>query len=308
MIRYLVTDRQRRRFSKAVAQYVSPAMARRIGESNSNLSFAPGEAVVSCLFSDLAGFTRLSEKLGPAGTRAVLNPYLESMSSALHRHNALINKFMGDGIFAFFNPPILPCPAHEIAACEAALDSRKALAELIARHAGTPLAESFGQLAMRMGIASGRVFVGDYGSESKLDYTCVGDVVNLAARLESANKQFGTAILVSGPTRVAAGTRFLFRHLGMVRVQGQARGEAIYELLGRRGEVDGILEAHAELFDHAVLAFSSRDWTEAVTGFEECLQYRPDDLAAQRYLPIIRHCRQNPPPDDWSGIVELTEK
>jgi len=308
MIRYLVTDRQRRRFSKAVAQYVSPAMARQIGESSQPLSFAPVEAVVTCLFTDLAGFTAMSEELGPAGTRAVLNPYLESMSAVLHRHQALINKFMGDGVFAFFNSPILPCPEHEIAACEAALDSREALFELVARHADSPLAGYFQRLQVRTGIASGRVFVGDYGSEDKLDYTCMGDVVNLAARLESANKQFATAILVCGNTRAATGDRYIFRHLGMIQVKGQRRGISVYELLGRRGQVDAAMQEHAERFDQAVLAFAHRDFQAAAAGFAECLQARPSDAAAARYLPLVRHLSANPPPTDWTGAIELTEK
>jgi adenylate cyclase len=308
MIRYLVTDRQRRRFSKAVARYVSPAMARRIAESGRDLSLAPVDAVVTCLFSDIAGFTTLSEELGPAGTRAVLNPYLEAMSGVLHRHQALINKFMGDGVFAFFNPPILPCPNHELAACEAALDSMAALVQLGARHAGTPLAPYFGKLSMRIGIASGPVFVGDYGSEDKLDYTCVGDVVNLAARLESANKQFGTGIMVDGSTQAAAGNRYLYRHLGILRVKGKTQGASVYELLGRRHEVDGEVLAYAERFDRAVLAFSRRDFSGAASGFEECLRRRPTDVAARRYLPAIRRFETEPPPSDWAGAIELTEK
>lgn len=308
MIRYLVTDRQRRRFGKAVAQYVSPAVARQIADSARNLNFEPVDAVVTCLFSDLAGFTTISERLGPAGTRAVLNPYLESMSAVLHRRQALINKFMGDGIFAFFNPPILPCPGHEIAACEAAIDSQAALAELVARHAQSPFAEYFRQLSVRIGIASGSVFVGDYGSAEKLDYTCVGDVVNLAARLESANKQFGTTMIVSGATREAAGDRFAYRHIGVVQVKGQTRGVPVYELLGRSEEVPADIIGYAELFDRSVLAFARRDWPAALEGFDECLKRRPGDTAARRYLPAIRHYRVNAPPSDWAGTIELTEK
>jgi len=308
MVRYLVTDRQRRQFSKAVSQYVSPAMVRQIADSAQDFSFSPVEADVSCLFSDLAGFTPLSERLGPAGTRAVLNPYLQSMSAVLHRHQALINKFIGDGVFAFFNPPILPCPTHQVAACEAALDSRQALAELITRHVGTPLSEGFRQLFMRIGIASGPVFVGDFGSEDKLDYTCMGDVVNLAARLESANKQFGTGILICGLTRQAAGERFVYRHLGILVVKGQTRGLPVYELLGRRGEVNGQIEAQAGLFERAVMDFCQRDFPAALARFDQCLAARPGDLAARRYLSQIRHFQAEPPGPDWRGAIELTEK
>jgi class 3 adenylate cyclase/CHASE2 domain-containing sensor protein len=308
MIRYLVTDRERRRFSKAVAQYVSPAMARQIGESAQNLSFAPVNAVVSCFFSDLAGFTSLSEKLGPQGTRAVLNPYLETMSEVLHHHRALINKFMGDGIFAFFNPPILPCPDHELAVCEAALDSQAALADLIRKHAQTPWAGDFQRLAMRIGIASGPVFVGDFGSEAKLDYTCMGDVVNLASRLESANKQFGTSIMVAGSTREKGGDRYAYRHLGILQVKGKTTGIAVYELLGRRNQVADEIQFHARTFDAAVSAFCQRDWISSRQGFEQCLALRPQDPAVRRYLNAIDDYERESPPADWSGTLQLTEK
>ena len=308
LVRYLVTDRQRRRLSKAVSQYVSPAMAREISKAPGRLDMAPAEAVVTCFFSDLAGFTTISEQLGPEDTRAVLNPYLEAMTHALHGRSALINKFMGDGVFAFFNPPILPCPDHRRAACEAALDARAALAELIAAKAGSRLAEGFARLAMRIGIASGTAFVGDYGSESKLDYTCVGDVVNLAARLESANKQFGTGIMVSGPTRDAAGHELVFRPLGVIQVKGQHVGTRVYELLGRQGELDGASLAGVEAFERGLAAFSARQWDIAAAEFEACLQACPADRAPRRYLEAIHLYVTQAPPEGWAGALELTEK
>ncbi|NLX14427.1 MAG: CHASE2 domain-containing protein [Phycisphaerales bacterium] len=308
LVRYLTTERQKRRFVKAVAQYVSPAMARRIADEALELDLSPVERRVSCFFSDLAGFTGLSEQLGPDGTRRLLNPYLEAMSAALHRHDALINKFMGDGIFAFFNPPILPCPDHERAACASALDCRRALRELIQQQDGHPLAEFFRRLSMRIGLAAGPVFVGDYGSESKLDYTCMGDTVNLAARLESANKQFGSAIMLADAVREAVGDGYVYRHLGRLQVMGKTTGVSVYELLGEPVEVDDAACRLAETFSDAVAAFARRDWADALSRFEQCLQQRPDDAGACRYLRLITGYRDNPPPDDWNATIELTEK
>lgn len=308
LTRYLVVERQRRRFSRAVAQYVSPAMARRLAESAGQLDFSPSRSVVSCFFSDLAGFTAVSEQLGPEGTRTVLNPYLEAMSRALHARGALINKFMGDGVFAFFNPPILPCPGHEQACCEAALDCLDSLEELKRRFAGHRLAAYFRKLAMRIGAASGAVFVGDYGSENKLDYTCVGDVVNLAARLESANKQFGTVVMVDDATRAATDGSLVFRDLGIVQVAGQSVGVRVHELLGRSGRVDTGTVRYAGAFGEAVGAFIGGDFAAAVGGFEACLQARPGDKAAVRYLEVARAMAASPPPDAWRGVLELTEK
>ncbi len=308
LTRYVVVDRQRRRFSRAVAQYVSPAMARRLAESAGQLDFSPSRAMVSCFFSDLAGFTSISERLGPEGTRAVLNPYLEAMSGALHARGALINKFMGDGVFAFFNPPILPCPGHEQACCEAALDCLEALEELKRRFAGHALAEHFLRLAMRIGVASGPVFVGDYGSENKLDYTCVGDVVNLAARLESANKQFGTVVMVDEASRAATDGSLVFRDLGVVQVAGQSVGVRVHELLGRAGAVDPATAEYATVFGEAVAAFMRGEFATAAGGFEACLRSRPRDRGAARYLAAARAMGPGPPPDDWRGVLELTDK
>lgn len=308
LLHYLTTDRQKRHFRKAVAQYVSPAMANQIAESGVELDLAPVRGDVTCVFTDLQGFTQISERLGPDGTRTVLNPYLEAMSTVLHRRRALINKFMGDGVFAFFNPPILPCLEHREAACDAALECQEALRELAGRYADHPLAEGFARLAMRIGIASGPVFVGDYGSENKLDYTCVGDTVNLAARLESANKQFGTRILVAGDGRGDLADRYVFRDLGLIRVKGQTVRARVFELLGRHGEVGSDLRAHAEAFACGLKAFADRDWDQAVGAFERAQSIRPDDGAVQRYQEAIADFRRAAPPQDWDGSLELTEK
>jgi len=132
------------------------------------------------------------------------------MSRVLVAHHAIINKFMGDGIFAFFNAPIWPCADHSVSACACALASADALRELNRQRAAAADGEP---LVMRIGISTGEVFVGDYGSDTKLDYTCIGDTVNLAARLEEANKTRGTTILVDDACRQDAGDRFKFRSL-----------------------------------------------------------------------------------------------
>lgn len=308
MFRYLTTDRERRRFSRAVAQYVSPAMARQLADRSTNLDMSPADGYVTCFFSDLVGFTPISEKLGPEGTKTLLNPYLHAMSGALHRHQALINKFMGDGIFAFFNPPILPCEGHEIAACEAALDSRGALLDLKRAHADHPLAAEFRQLAMRIGIASGPVFVGDYGSENKLDYTCVGDTVNLAARLESANKALGSGVMLADSTRRVAGDRYLYRRLGAIQVLGRTTAAEVHELLGRPGEVDGQTLGFAEAFERAVDAFARRDFKASTDLFRACLELRPNDAGALCYLQAIQTLAHTPPPESWIPCLELSGK
>ena len=159
-----------------------------------------------------------------------------------------------------------------------------------------------------MGLASGPAVVGPCGSEQKYDYTCIGDTVNVAARLESANKFYGTRILVSGTTREQVGEEFAFRPLGGVRVKGKVQPVPIHELLGRAGEVSDELREYAGAFGQAVELFQQQKWPAAGEAFTACRRQRPDDLAAERYLETIARFSAQPPPDDWDGAIKLTEK
>ena len=233
--RQFTEERVRRHFQRALAQYTSPAVAARIAASASPVDLAPQPAQVTCFFSDLHGFTRLSELLGAERTRLVLNPYLRAMSRVLVDHGAIINKFMGDGIFAFFNAPIWQCANHSEAACACALASLAALRDLNRQEMS---AGDHEPLVMRIGISTGEAFAGDYGSDTKLDYTCIGDTVNLGARLEEANKTFGTSVLVDDATREGAGDRFAFRSLGRIDVPGKTVAVEVHELAGWASETN----------------------------------------------------------------------
>ncbi len=204
LYRQLTEERHKRNLARALGRSTSPAIAAEIIRGPRQLDLTPKPAEVSCYFSDLQGFTALSERLGPADTQAVLNRYLERMSDVLVPNRAF-SKFMGDGIFAFFNAPLLPVEWHEAVACEVALGCLEALGRLKKEQASGPHAEVFGELVVRAGVHPGTVYVGEFGSENQTDYTCIGDTVNLAARLEPANKAFGTQIIVSAACRDAAG-------------------------------------------------------------------------------------------------------
>lgn len=312
LYRQLTEERQKRAFSKSLAQYTSPAIAAQLADKlarrSGDMNLAPQAREVTCFFSDLKGFTSISERLGAARTREILNPYLEAMSEVLIEYNGMINKFMGDGIFAFFNPPIHPVDNHAKAACEATLESFTALERLKERIAHGDIEEEARALSMRIGVNSGEVFVGDYGSSSKLDYTCIGDTVNLAARLEPACKVFGIQSLISESTRVAAGDGFVVRHLGALQVVGKEQAVSVYELIGRCGEVDDEQLDYIARFGDAVERFQHRDWEIALKLFEHCQTKRPNDLAVKLFIDNIHDYQQTPPPDDWNRAIRLTSK
>lgn len=306
LYRQLTEQRQRRSFARELARNTSPAIAARITEQLDNLDLAPQPADVTCYFSDLQGFTTISERLGVEQTQTILNRYLAEMGEVLIAHRAF-NKFMGDGIFAFFNAPIWPVEDHVVVGCDAALETRDRLAKLIAG-AGPSLREVYGALRMRVGVHTGPVFVGYFGSEHQSDYTCIGDTVNLAARLESANKAFGTLMMVSGACREVAGDRYAYRHLGALQVKGKAQAVPVYELLGRPGEVEEADLRHAERFGRAVEAFQHRNWADARAAFDSCGTERPEDDAVRLYLNRVIAYEAAPPPDDWNQAIELTSK
>lgn len=307
VFRYIYVEGERRHLSTALAQYTSKEIARQVAE-NPELCRRAESREVTAMFTDLRGFTGISERIGAERTQKVLNACLGSFSEVMLRHEAMINKFIGDGIFAFWNPVIYPQPDHALRACETAVDLFRALDELkeAQRRAGGD--GTFAELALRVGVATGQAIVGPCGSSQKYDYTCIGDSVNVAARLESANKFYGTRVLVSGPAREQVGSAFHFRALGGVQVKGKRAAVPIFELLGRVGEVSRELLDYAERFGEATAAFQARNWRRATELFEKCAALRPDDLAAVQYIEATAYCADHGPAEDWNGALELKEK
>jgi adenylate cyclase len=307
LYRQLTEERQKRNLAKALGRSTSPAIAAEIIRRPGTLDLSPRPQVVTCYFSDLQGFTDISERLGPADTQSVLNRYLERMSEVLVPNHAF-SKFMGDGIFAFFNAPLLPVEHHERVACEVALACGEALDALKREESQGPNAEVFAELVMRAGVHSGTAYVGEYGSENQTDYTCIGDTVNLAARLEPANKVFGTGIMVSQACRDGAGPGFEFRPLGKLQVKGKERAVPVYELLGRTGQVAEQRLAFARTFAGAVGLFQEQRFVEAQRVLESCCDGHASDPAVELYLREIKQHMESPPPEEWNQAIRLTTK
>jgi len=264
---------------------------------------------MTIFFCDMKGFTSFSEGMTPAALVNVLNRYMTVMSEPVRRNNGIIDKYIGDGIMAFWGPPFTSAEEHAGLACLAGLDQ---LASLAAFRAELPdligLRRGFPEIDMRIGIATGDVVAGNIGSEQARNYTVIGDTVNLAARLEGANKLYGTHALISEATSRFAADLVETRELDQVLVVGKTEPQRIFELLGRKGEVAGERLALRDAFGEALEAYRLRAWKEARVGFENCLAIMPGDGASKVFLSRIAEFHTTAPSVEWDGVWSLAEK
>ena len=264
---------------------------------------------MTILFCDMKGFTALSEGMTPAALVNVLNRYITVMSEPVRCNNGIIDKYIGDGIMAFWGPPFTGTDDHSGPACLAALDQLAGLAGFRAELPEiTGLRRGFPEVDIRIGIATGDVVVGNIGSEQTRNYTVIGDTVNLASRLEAANKTYGTRALVSEGTNRFAADLVETREIDQVLVVGKTEPQRIFELLGRKGEVSGERLALRDAFGAALAAYRRKNWGEARAGFEGCLEIVPGDGPSTALLRRIAQFCTTAPGLDWDGVWSLTEK
>ena len=264
---------------------------------------------MTILFCDMKGFTALSEGMTPAALVNVLNRYITVMSEPVRRNIGIIDKYIGDGIMAFWGPPFTGTDDHSGPACLAALDQLAGLAGFRAELPEiTGLRRGFPEVDIRIGIATGDVVVGNIGSEQTRNYTVIGDTVNLASRLEAANKTYGTRALVSEGTNRFAADLVETREIDQVLVVGKTEPQRIFELLGRKGEVSGERLALRDAFGTALAAYRRKNWGEARAGFEGCLEIVPGDGPSTALLRRIVQFCTTAPGLDWDGVWSLTEK
>jgi adenylate cyclase len=261
----------------------------------------PGGAIkpLTILFADIAGFTGLSERLGDRIV-PLLSSYLDTMSREVSAHRGTIDKFIGDAVMAFWGAPAAN-PDHAADACRAALACQRALRESgLTDDAGRPL-------RVRVGLNSGDVLVGNIGSEVRLNYTVIGDAVNVASRLEGANKEYGTDIIIGEETRRLAGDQIIVRELDRLTVYGRAQGIAVYELLGM-AEDGTVLPPCMTLYESGLSAYRDRHFEQAADLFEQALQARDADQPARLMLERCRDLLRQPPGDDWDPTNAMRAK
>jgi adenylate cyclase len=264
----------------------------------------PGGAVqeLSVMFIDIAGFTGLSERMGDRVV-PLLSGYLDLASEVIVAHGGTIDKFIGDAVMAFWGAP-QPQADHALQCCRAALACREAIM-------ASGLVDDLGHpLQIRIGINSGHMLVGNIGSELRLNYTVIGDAVNVASRLESANKSYGTQILIGEATARAARGAIITREIDSIAVYGREEGLSVHELVGLAGEADAEHQAAGWIarYGQGLASYRAREFTEAIAAFEAVLEERPHDHPAQVMRDRCRQLLRMAPDETWRPIAALASK
>ena len=300
----LVTEENQKKFIKgAFSRYIAHDVIEQIMENPELLQLGGESRDLTIFFSDVAGFTSISEKLTPVELVTLLNEYLSEMTDIIISHGGTIDKYIGDAIMAFYGAPQV-YDDHELRACLAAIDMKRRLRQLQKKWIQN------GQIpiSVRMGINSGKSVVGNMGSALRMDYTAMGDAVNLAARLEGANKMYDTTAMISEFTYVNAKDKIDARKLDSIRVVGKTEAVVIYELIGRKGALPQKSYDMLELYNKGLEMFSEHQWERAQKFFQDVIDLFPDDGPARLYLYRCEAFIKKPPSKDWDGVYSLDTK
>lgn len=302
---YRTALRDRQLIRHTFEHYLAPEVISELMEHPDRLRVGGAEHELTALFTDIAGFSRVSEILGTAEVVSLLNEYLTEMSDVILEHRGTIDKYEGDAIMAFFGAPVA-VENHVEQACRAAVRMKKVeelLNDRLVRSGAAPQ-----PLSTRIGINSGPMIVGNLGTNRRLNYTVMGPAVNLASRLEGVNKQYGTSMCISEATATALPEGFLLRRMDRVRVMGTDEPVRLYELMGYAEEATAPMREALELFARGLQAFEQQDWDAALKRFETVLRIYPDDGPASVFAARCREFLAEPPRDTWDGVIALAEK
>ncbi|MCX6110331.1 MAG: hypothetical protein NTZ90_12100 [Proteobacteria bacterium] len=279
-------------------KYVPAQLVRQLIETNQEAQINGVRRELTVMFSDIEDFTSISEALKPTELATQLSMYLDAVTHIIMDYKGTVDKYIGDSVMAFWGAPI-EIKGHASAACVAALRIQARIDELGKAWAaqGRPI------LATRIGINTGDVIVGNMGSEQRLNYTVIGDTVNLASRLEGINKTYKTGIIISAATYDLAKDDIEARILDFTRVKGKSEVTTIYELVAERGDISSVNKDFIHTFSAAVEQYRARNWDSAIKMFQALAKKRPDDYPTTMYLKRCQALRVAPPAEDWEGIA-----
>lgn len=300
---YFIESRGKREISRLFGQYVPPELVEEMAEHPESISMEGESREMTVLFSDVRGFTSISEKLDARELSALMNAFLTKQTAVVHRHRGTIDKYMGDAIMAFWGAP-LPDPDNGIHALEAAMEMIKAVRELDAEFA----ARGWPKLEIGVGLNTGKMNVGNMGSAFRMAYTVMGDAVNLGSRLEGLTKEYGVSIICSQSTRDAAPSDWAFRELDLVCVKGKKEPVAIYEPMGPKDRLDPGLRQDLARQRGAMQLYRAQKWDEAELEFFQLQQGPRPHRVYALFIERIMFLRENPPGKDWDGSFEFSHK
>ena len=296
--RFITADKDKQLIKDAFGLYLEPAVIDKMMEDGDSPELGGEERELTVWFSDIAGFTSISETLEPHDLVEFLNQYFTAMTSIVKEHGGFVDKYVGDAIIAVFGAPQHD-PDHALHAVQSALACDKRLKEL---------EDTFNlpgglKVAARIGVNTGEMLVGNIGSSDRLNYTIMGDAVNLAARIEGVNKMYGTSVMASDSTIEQCGDAIQVRELDIVRVKGKATPTTIYEPLQQEQIAN---QALLDTFAIALRAYRSRDFQKAFDLFTQLA--KQGDLASEKFSVRAKNYLENPPPADWDEINTLDSK
>ena len=300
--------RLKERLRETFGKYVDPRVVEGLIEGPA-LAAEGQRRVMTVLFCDVKGFSSTSEGMTPQGLVKVMNRYFSTMSAPIRGHQGIIDKYIGDAIMAYWGPPFADDAAQARLASFAALDMLQLVPQLRAE-----LPELLGVRTLpnlfdiRIGIATGEVLVGSIGSELMMSYTVMGDTVNLASRLEGANKEYGSRILVSEATVKGASGEVEVREIDRVVALGQTLPQAVFEIMGRKGELTAAQIELRTRFTEGLAAYRARRWEESRRAFEAALLAVPGDGPSMTFIKRIERLAAAPPGDGWDGAWHLERK
>jgi adenylate cyclase len=296
---------QEKRMKTTMYRYLTPRVAEQVMALGEDALMVGERKDVTILFSDIRGYTTLTENLGAAEVVSLLNQYFETMVEAVFNHEGTLDKFIGDALMAVFGAPLPLIENHAWRAVQAALEMRQRLEEFNQRR----IIQEQPRIHIGIGISSGEVVSGNIGSHKRMDYTVIGDGVNLSSRLEGVTKEYGCDIVLSEFTYQLCSDRIWVRQLDKIRVKGKHQAVNIYELIGdRTTNLDTITQDFLYNYHAGRAAYLSRNFRQAIVCFEAAQQIQPTDQPVNIHLKRAHNYLENPPPNSWDGIWTMETK
>ncbi|MFH1603295.1 MAG: adenylate/guanylate cyclase domain-containing protein, partial [Pseudomonadota bacterium] len=299
---YFIESRSKRQFTELFGQYVPPELVDKMAADPEKYSMEGKSEELTVLFSDIVGFTSISESLQPKDLSQFINEYLTSMSMVIRNNRGTLDKYIGDAIMAFWGAPVAD-PEHARQGVMSAMAMQTELDKLRAQM----LARGWPDIHIGVGVNTGSMSVGDMGSKLRKAYTVMGDAVNLGSRLEGLTRIYGVGIIV-GPATKELVKDVVFRELDRVKVKGKDEPVDIFEPIGFEGQVDKKVTDEIKLWHRALRAYRAQKWDEAEMDLFNAQRMSPECKLYQLYFERIKQCRADPPGENWDGVTAFTTK